>query len=311
MPIWSEILREVVGGSSNKSPPDFDGVRRKYLHKLSLHTGRDVILYASGWLQKERVPSNLMSIVGEDIHGLMEVTAKFDGTDIDLILHSPGGSVNAAEAIVSYLRSHYSYIRVLVPLYASSAAAMIACAADEIVMGNHSFLGPTDPQLSLSTPLGFRPVAAQEILEQFSMAVDECSDPSRLSAWLPMLSQFGPDLIVNSQNALKLSKSLVKRWLRDYMFKGDTNSDEKSKLIAKWLTNHKKLKSHGRHLSKEKLIKKGLKIQHMENDQDLQDLCLSVFHATTMAFANTPTTKIIENQHGQAFIKNYYGQLPS
>ena len=52
MPIWSEILAEIT----QTTPPNFDGVRRKYLSLMSHHTDRDVILYASGWLQKEDAP---------------------------------------------------------------------------------------------------------------------------------------------------------------------------------------------------------------------------------------------------------------
>ena len=146
MPIWSEILGEL----SKSNPPDFDGLRRKYLLQLRKHTGRPVILYASAWLQKE-APPFVTSIGDEDIHALMEVTNGLRGSRLDLILHSPGGSSMAAEAIVTYLRSRFNHIRVIVPQLAMSAATMIACAANEILMGKHSFLGPTDPQIVLST----------------------------------------------------------------------------------------------------------------------------------------------------------------
>lgn len=169
MPIWSEILAEL----NTTSPPDFDGVRRKYLLKLQKHTGRDVILYASGRLQSEAPPA-LVSIGEEDLHGLMEVTSGLRGPGVDVILHSPGGSPEAAEAIVSYLRARFSHIPVIIPQLAMSAATMIACAADEIVMGKHSFLGPTDPQLPLATALGMRLVPAQAILDQFDKAQHEC-----------------------------------------------------------------------------------------------------------------------------------------
>jgi len=156
LPIWSEILAEL----NATSPPDLDGVRRKYLHELHKYTGRNVILYASGWLQREDASPSLTSITDEDIHALMEVTNGLRGDALDLILHSPGGSPEAAEALVMYLRSRFERIRVIVPNLAMSAATMIACAADEIVMGPHSFLGPTDPQVALATPLGFRAVPA-------------------------------------------------------------------------------------------------------------------------------------------------------
>ena len=137
MPIWSQILAELG------NPPDFDGVRRRYLRELQAHTGRDVILYASGWLQKPDVPPYLTSIGDEDIHALNGGYCGIAESSLDLILHSPGGSPEAAEAIVGYLRARFRHIRVLVPQLAMSAATMIACACNEIVMGKHSFLGPT------------------------------------------------------------------------------------------------------------------------------------------------------------------------
>ena len=200
MPIWSEILRELAETQQQGRPADFDGVRRKYLLELHGHSGRDTILYASGWLQREAPPA-LVSINDEDMQALMEVCHGLQGEDLDLILHSPGGSPEAAEAIVSYLRSRFSRIRVIVPQLAMSAATMIACAADEIVLGKHSFLGPTDPQILLPTTLGVRGVPAQTVLDQFDRAQRECADPAKLSAWLPMLSQYGPDLLVSSPNS--------------------------------------------------------------------------------------------------------------
>ena len=303
MPIWSGILAELHASD----PPDFDGVRRKYLLKLQEQTGRDVILYASGWLQRDAPPA-LVSIGEEDIHGLMEVTAGLRGSGVDVILHSPGGSPEAAEAMVSYLRARFSYIRVIIPQLAMSAATMIACAADQIVMGKHSFLGPTDPQLPLSTALGMRLVPAQAILDQFDKAQRECADPAKLSAWLPMLSQYGPDLLVRCETALEMSRELVQTWLRTYMFGGAGDAEEKAESIADWLADHSNFKSHNRHLSRTALIERGLFVQSLEHDERLQDASLSVFHATTHTFSGTPAVKIVENHLGQAFIKHYVEQ---
>lgn len=118
-----------------------------------------------------------------NIQAFMEVTHGLEGNELDLILHSPGGSPESAEAIVSYLRSRFSYIRVIVPQLAMSAATMIACAADEIVLGEHSFLGPTDPQILLPTSLGVRAVPAQVVLDQFDRAQRECADGRESGIW--------------------------------------------------------------------------------------------------------------------------------
>ena len=97
MPTWSGILEELGRTTDGTSPPDFDRVRRNYMAALRQHTGRSTILYASGWLQKDDTPDHLITIGDEDIQALMEVTSGLgSGSGLDLILHSPGGSLEAA-----------------------------------------------------------------------------------------------------------------------------------------------------------------------------------------------------------------------
>ncbi len=66
---------------------------------------------------------------------------------IDVILHTPGGLALAALQIASALKKHKGKVTVHVPYYAMSGGTLIALAADEIVMGEHSTLGPVDPQI--------------------------------------------------------------------------------------------------------------------------------------------------------------------
>jgi len=66
---------------------------------------------------------------------------------IDLVLHTPGGLVLAAEQIAEALLKHPARVTVFVPHYAMSGGTMIALAADEIVMDPNAVLGPVDPQL--------------------------------------------------------------------------------------------------------------------------------------------------------------------
>ncbi|MFO7941393.1 MAG: ATP-dependent Clp protease proteolytic subunit [Bacillota bacterium] len=67
---------------------------------------------------------------------------------IDLILHTPGGLVLAAEQIALALAAHPARVRVLIPHYAMSGGTLLALAADEIVMDPNAVLGPIDPQLN-------------------------------------------------------------------------------------------------------------------------------------------------------------------
>lgn len=308
MPSWGALLRELNSLKKDHKPggevSPFDVLRRKYLAKAHLHTKRAVILYASKWTQPQQdLSPDVISITDEDVQGFMEVLHGVKERELDLVLHSPGGSIEAAEAIVSYLRSRFDHIRVIVPYAAMSAASMISCASNRIVMGKHSFLGPTDPQLILQTSLGVRFVAAQSVLEQFEKAKQECQNPRLLAAWLPMLNQYGPDLLVRCKKVSELSESLVRRWLERYMFKGKEDAQQKAAMISSWLSEHDQFKSHGRHIPREELDAKGLVVDKLETDQQEQDNFLSVFHSATLTFDGTGCTKIIENHNGSAFIK--------
>lgn len=303
MPTWGEILEELNRSRTEGGPLPFDDIRRKYLGLLFGKTGRNTILYASAWCQKIDAAPAVLSIQEEDIQGFMEVVHGLEGPSLDLILHSPGGSPETTEAIVSYLRSHFSDIRVIIPQSAMSAATMLACAADRIVMGSHSFIGPIDPQFVLPTPLGVQSIPAAAIKDQFDLAVKECVDTKKLPAWMPMLGQYGPALYKQCEIAIGLSRELVSKWLESYMFKGRKDASEAALIVADGLSNHSILKSHARHLSREKAESLGLIVESLEADPQLQDLVLSVFHSVSHTFQGTPAVKLIENHLGRAFVK--------
>ncbi len=239
----------------------------------------------------------------------MEVIHGLSNSALDLIIHSPGGSAEVTEALVSYIRTKFTNVRVIVPQAAMSAATMLACSADTIMMGKHSSLGPIDPQFILSTQIGIQSVPAQAILDQFDKAKEECQDPKLLGRWLPILSQYGPALLVQCENAIDLSETLLKQWLEQYMFFGEQKASKKAQKIAQYLSDHKRFKSHARHIPREKAKELGLKIEDLEKDQTIQDLILSVFHATTHTFNATSAVKIIENHNGKAFIKTQFVPL--
>ncbi|MGB9868046.1 MAG: SDH family Clp fold serine proteinase [Bacillota bacterium] len=70
-----------------------------------------------------------------------------DDMPIDLIVHTPGGLVLAAEQIALALCRHKAKVTVFVPHYAMSGGTLLALAADEIVMDENAVLGPVDPQI--------------------------------------------------------------------------------------------------------------------------------------------------------------------
>lgn len=296
MPTWGEILAELNITVGPNGAPDWDAVRRKYLVQLQQLTGRNTILYASAWIDGGGEATAIGLV---DVQGLMEVFRGMPGPSLDLILHSPGGSPEATASVVRYMRSKYDDVRVFVPLAAMSAATMWAMAADAIVMGKHSQLGPIDPQMIM----GQRLVPARALLAQFERAARECSeDPSRLSAWLPTLQQYPPGLLEQCQTAEDLGKELVKTWLAKWMFKDRDDGDDQAAAVADYLSGADIHKSHAMGISREQARELGLNIHDLEDDPALQDAVLSVHHATMHTFQGA-AIKIIENHLGSAFVQ--------
>ena len=315
MPTWGEQLRELEKLKKEAarkqaaaakpprpgSPAPHDQLRRKYLKKLSGYTGRATVFYGTCWLENKPVPNvEALSLTLGDQQGFMEAMSNITECELDLILTSPGGSPEAAEAIMGYLRSRFDHIRAVVPVAAMSAATMMALACDEILMGTHSQLGPIDPQFTLPTPEGPRSAPGQAIIDQFKMAKAECQDPKNIGAWLPLLRSLLPGLIAQCIHSQERAVAFVAEQLGMHMLEGD---HDKARSVARWFADFSRFKSHGRPVMIGDVQQQGLKVTRLEDDQRLQDLVLSVHHAARHTFNDTGTTKLIENHHGRAYLE--------
>jgi len=148
MPNWNDVLTEIKSYSiehAQLAQGAIDVIRRKYLKELHKHTKRNVIAYYSGFLSKPGVAQT--DIIDEDKNGFMMAVHKLDRQlGLDLILHTPGGNISAAQSITDYLQKMFNRdIRAIVPQIAMSAGTMLACACTSILLSKHSNLGPIDP----------------------------------------------------------------------------------------------------------------------------------------------------------------------
>lgn len=91
---WKDVLSKVQAiGSAH------DVVRREAIKTLADVTGRNVIVYYSGWLQKPELAKR--GVLGFDINdsdknGFMATINGLDRTKgLDLVLHTPGGEIAA------------------------------------------------------------------------------------------------------------------------------------------------------------------------------------------------------------------------
>ena len=122
MPSWSDLQNELNGIEPEKRGEFIAQRAHESTALIAQRYGRNVLYYASSFLQKPQIPGLFTSINMEDINGFM---AGVHGHDFNkgllLILHTPGGMAEAAQTIVDYLRSKFTDIHVLVPTYAMSA----------------------------------------------------------------------------------------------------------------------------------------------------------------------------------------------
>ena len=273
-----------------------DTIRHKYVAALQKKTGNDTVIYFSSYnIQRPfPVPASVLSVSQDDIQGFMASLHQLKGEKLDLILHSPGGSLEAADQIVQYLRAKYKYIRAIIPQNAMSAATMLACACDEIVMGKHSAIGPIDPQMVF----GQMAVPAHTILQEFERAkADVSTNPMLANLWAPRLGALPPGYLNLCEQTIKLAEEKVKQWLGQYMFGG--KNPAQAEAIAKWLASFDEHQTHGRPIGIELAKQKGLNVTALEDDQGLQEGVLSVFHAVMVTFQSTGCLKVIENHRGK------------
>lgn len=317
MPSWGEILKEANKSAAERGPqlgPDLDGIRLKYAQALHNVSGNAVIVYASGWLHSGGRVDLDHSVVGGDVHAFMEVCHGVEDRQLDLILHSPGGSPEAAEQLVNYLRTQFDYVRAIVPIQAKSAATMIALGCDEIVLGKHSELGPIDPQILIPVPGGQRAAPAHAILRDFDRAKsDIAANVGALAAWTPILHAYSGGLLEFCHQQIKLSQEIIASWLQRYMLAhedADVPDAERQSVateIADYFgsaASYDRFRTHGRPIRVEELEQiHGLRIRRLESDKALQDAVLSLYHALDITL-DGPAVKVVENHLGGRWVRS-------
>ena len=291
MPSWSEIFNKFSNTKEENKITFLVEEKKKYLDEISKCTGRNVISYYSGWLQKPTASD--VSINDKDMNAFMEAVYKLDKSKgVDLILHTPGGDISATEKIINYLHSIFNNdIRAIVPQMAMSAGSMIAVSCREIMLGKQSCLGPFDPQIG--------GVACQSVLKEFEKAKEDIkSNPHALGLWQVIFSKYNPTFLVTCEQAIELSNDLA-----DNILSKTISEKGKRKEIMKAFNNNDATKVHSRHISKEQCKAVGLNIIDMEEDQHLQDMILRLHHCYMIYLEQTIVTKIVENNKGGCIMR--------
>jgi ClpP class serine protease len=112
MSVYQDLLNNVKDGKQ------LFETRLQLMQQIERLTGRKLIVYAAD----EKKPPPFNSIESEDIMGFSDLIRGLEGSALDILLNSPGGSAEATAHIVNFLRANFSDIRFIVPYMAMSAA---------------------------------------------------------------------------------------------------------------------------------------------------------------------------------------------
>jgi len=138
---------ENAPASTPKKTPMFEAIHAPRYHRQALiksiedHWGHRLICYVSG---------RAATIDRDDVAGFMELLHNIQPEEnIDLLLHTGGGDVDAAEKLMALVQATVGggQLRVIIPDFAKSAGTLMILGADTFIMSDSSELGTIDPQI--------------------------------------------------------------------------------------------------------------------------------------------------------------------
>jgi hypothetical protein len=290
--------------SPNITPVIARDQRLSLIRAIEQATGRPLIVYAGAIGNKPQEAPTQIDVT--DRTAFSDLLGGIEGDSIDILLQSPGGSAEAAEQIVSLIRSRFKSVRYFVPHTATSAATLMVLSGDSVAMDDRSSLGPIDPQIIIPMQVGVARIPAHSYVQGFKKAKEAIEEnPEVAPAYLPLLSEYKLYLLEVCQNALLLSRSLAEEWLREYMLKGQHDAVKKAAEIASDLSDHSKFLSHQRPIGIDKALELGLTIMDLRATPDLRDLLWQLYCGIEFHFDRTPAVKLFENSRGVSYMRQF------
>jgi len=228
--------------------------RQAQIKKIEEKTGNKLICY---------VAASGASITREDTIGIAELLHNIElNSNIDLLLHTGGGDIAAAEKIVSMLRKKAARFRVIVPDFAKSAGTLIATAADKIVMSDSSELGPIDPQFQLKGSDGItRWHSVSNYLQAYKDICNKLRENSDDAPAKVLLSKFEPTTVVQFEAICERARVLAENHLKRWMLQPNGGNYTK---ISSDLMNTSRWLAHDQMINSDDAKEMGLEIEYMD-----------------------------------------------
>ncbi len=271
---------------------------------------RDTYLFVYVGAFGKPIPDIPLSI--DDYYIIFDMLKEVKSDNLDFYIETPGGSGEAVEEIVRFIRAKFSNIAFVVSGAAKSAGTIMVLSGDEILMTDSGSLGPIDAQVKI----GRSTISASDYLEWIKEKREEAEKIGKLNPFdATMAAQISPGELRGVHHALKFAEDLVVEWLPKYKFKNwnitetrnkpvnDEMKKGRAKEIANELVKRDRWRTHGRSIKVDDLESEriGLRITKVDDDSHLSDIVYRIQTICRLLFASTTIYKIFATEKEKLF----------
>lgn len=219
-----------------------------------------------------REQTNLICYVGgrhteidrNDVIGFVDMLHNVaEGAPIDLLLHTPGGDVDACEKLIALIhaKTGENAFRVIVPDMAKSAGTLMALGANTIIMSDSSELGMIDPQFRMKDSQGnefsHSVMAYLEAYAEHARALE--ANPKDQVALL-MLDRFDPKVVRKFQGI----RDRVRTFAEDVLKRRGAPASR----ISQELMSSARWKTHGQPIKHADATQLGLPVEYVTSTDE-------------------------------------------
>lgn len=167
-----------------------------------------------------------------------EECKKFENpNDVDIIIDSFGGDADAAYHMAKLIDGHFKgNIKYVVPRFAKSAATLMVCGGNKIVMGETSELGPLDPQIRQDDGSYISAKAVQATLELIKKHLNK-EDKHGLELATILASRINPLVLGQYESSIDIAKEYQRELLMMRMLKSKKKR-EVDKIVERFATGY-------------------------------------------------------------------------
>lgn len=233
--------------------------RQALIKEIQERTGRRLICYVAA----AGVP-----IDNEDTVALVDLLYNVPpNQNLDLLLHTTGGEIDAAEKLSTMVRLlvQDAELRVIVPDMAKSAGTLMALGADRLLMSDTSELGPIDPLIVMADRHGNRGWRrVQSYIDAYEThAAALRRDPADLPSQI-MLGLLDPVILKLCESARERAQRFAENQLKLGMFRNGGNYTK----VASDLIDTNQWLAHGQMIGWQHASGIGLMVDYLEPRND-------------------------------------------